>query len=281
MAKRDDDLIRWTKDYSIFEMHDVNRPLHRIARPGAYRRLRESMEAHGFLRSKAIHVCRQGNSNKLKVVGGHNRLSVAAELGLPVAYITDDAIDNPHDDERGGSQQWTAKDWIHAYASAGIESYTRLIEFMERHGLTQGSAIALMSGLSAGSASCEMERVQAGKFAIGDMSHARAVVQITDAARDAKIEFATRQSFVAALSAALRVPAFDAGWMIHKIRKFPAHMTVRTTVKDWLDEIEALYNYETKAGRRLNVAFLAAEVMRQRQATFAGKRGLNGGRKAK
>lgn len=281
MAKREDMQIRETKDYSIFEAHDVNRRLHRIARPSEYARIKASMEVDGFLVSEAIHVCGQKGSNKLRVVDGHNRLDIAKELGLAVRYIRDDKVTDPHDHARRGGAMWSVRDWIDGYAAAGNPHYLKLIEFREKHGLQQTTAIALVAGLSASSGTGEVvRRVKEGSFVVGDMSHAHSVVRVTDAARLLGLEFATRHSFVVAVSAMHRTAEFDPTWFVHKMQKYPANLRTRTSVNDWLDEITALYNYDTKEPRRAPMlAVKAREAMKHRKDTFAGRRGVGGGRK--
>jgi len=279
MGKAERLTIRETKDYSIFETHEVNRQLHRFARPTEYARIKSSMECDGFLPSCAIHVCGQVGSNKLLIVDGHNRFDIAKELGLGIVYIRDDSVRDPHDlGRRGTGTVWSVRDWIDGYANAGNAHYLKLIQFRETHGLGQMAAIALVAGLSASSGTGDViAKVKAGTFVVGDMTHARSVVRVTDAARLLGIEFATRHSFVVAISALYRVPGFDGDWLIHKMQKLPANLRCRTSVSDWLDEIQTLYNFDTKGPRRIpTLAGKAREAMRERKENFAGKRPAKG-----
>src|SRR5689334_8786665 len=101
MSTRCDDKIRTSDDYEMFEMHAVNRDLHRVRRPKLYRAIRQSMIDEGFRTADAIRVCRIHGSKRLRIVGGHNRFDIAKELGLPIKYIIDDSAKTPHAVERG------------------------------------------------------------------------------------------------------------------------------------------------------------------------------------
>jgi len=278
MYKTDDDRIRWTSDYSLFEMSDINRQLHRFRRKRAYLGIRASMVAAGFRKSDAITVCHIPGSNKLRITRGNNRYDIAKELGLPIAYIIDDSIKSPQqvEDDSCGDPKWVTSDWIYGYARQGNPTYQRILDFREAHRLPLQATVSLLEGLSASSNSGQMnDRVSEGKFVIGDMTHALAVVRITDAARSIGIKFATKQHFINAVSACLRVPEFDPDVMIHRMSVVGGKMVPQTNWRDYAGQLETVYNYGSKRGK-LNLRFLAEEVMSSRQATFAGKRPAKG-----
>ncbi|MCR4331556.1 MAG: hypothetical protein NUV34_02445, partial [Sulfuricaulis sp.] len=75
--------LQCTHKYDLFEMHELNRPLHDDPR------LLASMQKTGFMPSSPIQCVRNGNGT-LKVVRGHHRLTYAKRLGLPVWFVVDD-----------------------------------------------------------------------------------------------------------------------------------------------------------------------------------------------
>lgn len=264
---RESPRLRVTKDYDIFEMHELNREIRESPI------LLASMKAHGFMHSSPIQCITNGNG-KLKVIRGHTRLHYAKRLKLPVWYVIDDTNTDIYDLEADSGVRWTLRDFLVSRARAGDVACKQVLAFQEKHHLTQGVAISLMGGESAGSQN-RQEAVKRGVFKMAaDLSHAKAVVDVTDHFRANGVLFATRSSFVAAVSMLLRVPEFDPKVLKHRLAQAPALIQQRTNTEGYLDELEALYNYGAKRSR-LPLKFRAQEISRERQATF-GKGGGNG-----
>lgn len=253
-----------TRDYSVFEYHELNRNLHHS------QDLEESMRAHGFRPSNPIHVT-PSEGGKLKVKRGHNRLAVAMKLGLPVWYIVDDDPLTLHEWEGGTHQCWTADDFAISYSRLGSDDYLCLLEFQQRHGLPLGVAAALVGGNGAGSHG-KVRSVKKGTFKIGDMTHAHQVTDITDLCRRCGIAFATNAPFVVALSRAVRVPEFDTEIFKSRVKTYPSLMGRRSSADDYLVEIEKLYNFKTR-DKRMPLVIRAHEIGLERQRTFARQGG--------
>lgn len=252
--------LEYTEDLSIFEMHEFNRNLHENPI------LTQSMRENGFMPSCALHCIRNGNG-KLKVVRGHHRLDTAKRLKIGVYYIVDECCSDIFFLEGGCGQNWSVTDFAFARAKSGDRHCAAVLEFQKQHGLTLGSAASLVGGEGASSAN-KVKLIKSGAFKVSsNNSHANDVVRITDMCRDLGVTFATAAGFVAAVSVAVRVKAFDIDAFCHKLRLYSANMRARTRWTDYLDEIEAIYNYGAK-GRRLPIKFQAMENARERQATF-------------
>lgn len=256
--------LQCTRDYQQFEGHEFNRPLHEDGR------LLESMRKCGFMPSSPIQCVRNGNG-KFKVVRGHHRLDAAKRLKLPVWFVVDDSKVDIFDLE-GGKQAWTGADFLSARAQAGGADYKRLIQFREKHGIPLAQAASLLGGHSANSGNM-LIAVKDGTFKIAaDQSHTNAVVSLTDFCLTHGVSFATSSSFVGAISMCLRVPEFDSALFRHRVKLNGALLRKRSTRLDYLDEIDALYNYAAKASR-VPLAFKAREVAKQRHDTFGGRAG--------
>lgn len=252
--------LQCTRDYSLFDMHQNNRPLREKPM------LLESMRLHGFMPSSPIH-CKRGPNGRLIVIRGHHRLDTAKRLGLLVWYIIDDSCDNVFELEQDSTQSWNADDFVHGRAVSGDADCAKVIEFQKKHGLTLGAAASLMGGETAGSTN-KLREIKDGTFKVSsDLSHALTVVRVTDYCKSVGVVWATCSAFVAAISHAVRVPEFDIKLFMRRVSLNPARMQRRTTVALCLDEIEALYNYNSKENR-LALAFRALEISRSRQRTF-------------
>lgn len=246
-----------TTNYDLFDAHHFNRPLHEDPV------LLASMKKYGFMPSSPLHCIRNGNG-KLKVVRGHHRLRYAQRLDLPVWYIIDDSCTDIFALEGGRKATWSTKDHMAAKIRSGDPDCIALDEFMREHHLPIATAAALLGGESAGSKN-RITLIAAGKFRVADdQRHARAVVRVTDELRNMGIRFATSAAFVGALSLALHVPEFDPDRFLDRVRSYPSNLHRRATKSDYLEEIEALYNYTTRVENRLPVAFRAAEEAQKR-----------------
>jgi hypothetical protein len=253
--------LECTTNYDLFDLHECNRDLQ--DNPILF----ESMKDHGFMPSSPIHCVENGNG-KLKIIRGHHRFDCAKRLGLPIYYIIDKSNTDIFALEGSPKQGWSALDFARARAKAGNKNISLLLEFQKEHGLTLGAAASLIGGEQAGSNN-KIKTLKTGSFSVSDMKHAKEVVSVTDLCREKEIPFATSSAFVGAVSMSLFIPEFDVKSFMHKVRLYPASMRKRASIEDYLDEIEALYNYSSKS-TRVPVKFRAYEISRERKLTFGG-----------
>jgi len=253
--------LEWSTDYDRFEYHDYNRPEHKD------NQLQESMKAVGFMPSSPIQCIRNGE-NKLKVIRGHHRFAMAKRLKIPFCYVVDESNTDIYSLEGSGKQDWNLADFAYSRAKAGDDNCEKLIWFREKHGLTWGSAASLVGGGTG--ENNKLRAIKKGTFKVGELKTASKVVAITDACRDSGVPFATNGAFVMAITYCLFVPEFDADYFLHKVKLFGANLRKRGRVDEYLEEIEALYNYGTKK-RQIPLAFMAKAQARDRASTFGGK----------
>jgi len=250
--------LQVTKDYSIFEYHKFNRPIHDNPR------LLASMKKYAWMPSHPMQ-CIRGKDGKLIVKRGHHRLEIAKQLGIGVWYVIDESgPDNPGEMEPV-EWPWSLDDYATAYWRTGDKDYAELLSFRKTHHLTLRSAASLLAGESASSHN-QSTKVKAGSFKVGNTTHGKVVVSITDRCRNRGVIFATQTAFVSAVSLAVRVPELDEKILLHRIEMDGAKLRKRGTVNEYLEEIDALYNYAAK--KRIPLAFRAREVSKQRQDTF-------------
>lgn len=250
--------LRQTSDYDLFDLNELNRPLHED------KRLEESMKEHGFMPSSPIHVIPNGNG-KFKVIRGHHRLHYAKRQKIPVWFVVDESNTDLFDLE-SGKQKWSVMDFAIARAGGGDENCQKLLWFKKKHKMPIGCAASLLGGQSAGSHN-KITNVKMGTFKIGELSHANRVMEITDLCSEQGLDFVKSSHFISAVSLTLRVPEFDSNFFIQKIKLHAGILRRRATTYEYLEEIEALYNYSTK-GKRIPLAFRAKEVARNRGRSF-------------
>lgn len=248
--------LKCTRDYTIFDEHPSNRPLHED------KVLEKSMREHGFMPSSPIQVIQNGNG-KLKIIRGHHRFNVARRLGLPIWYVIDDSNVDMYLMEASSKQRWSLRDFIVSRAQAGDEECLFLLEWSKATGISINAAASLIGGESSGSANMG-DRIKSGTFRRGDMAHAGDVAAVVKACQIHGVRFATDTAFVNAVSRALRIHEFSLTVFLRRLNRNPNLMKKRSTMQEYLEEIEALYNHMNRS-IRLAVKFRAEEVMRDRQ----------------
>ncbi len=243
-----------TTDYTLFVAHEYNRPLH------VDKSLEESMKKHGFLPSSPIH-CVHNKEGKLKVIRGHHRLDYAKRLGLPVYYVIDDTDVHIFELE-SGRQSWNTKDFCQAYAQAGNKDIQEVLDFANIHNISIPCAAALISGRTGNSA----KEIKQGTFCGRDMQHANKVVGITDSLQNMGYRFVISPSFLFAISMVVRVPDFDSGAFIKKVRTFPGLFEKRADKQQYLELIETIYNHQRPMKSRVGIALEAKRIASERNA---------------
>lgn len=256
--------LKSTRDYTIFELHELNRPLHDD--PVLF----ESMKKHGWLPSSPAQVIQSG-PGRYKVVRGHHRLDIAKRLKIAVWYVVDETTTDPWDLE-GCRSAWTLSDFAVGKAANGDKHLQAVLEFKRKHGITLLSAASLLGGESAGSNN-KARLIKTGGFKVADdLSHAKRVVAVVDKLRDLGIEFAGSAAFVSAISRLIWVPEFEPDILIHKVRLNKSLLEKRGTVEKYLDVIESTYNFAAK--KPIPLAFRAREVGKKRKESFGRNNGL-------
>lgn len=246
----------------MFDTHEWNRPLHDDPV------LLASFKKYGFMPSGAIHVTRNGK-DKLKVKRGHHRLHYAKMLGLPVYFIIDDTPISIFEGERT-KQKWSVPDFVVAQAKSGDKECAFVLQFQKAHGLPMGVAIALVSGrINEGGPT--IRQIEQGSFHRGDMKIANLVVEITDYCYARGIAHSRSKAFVWALTMMLNVPQFDRAVFLHKIDTAGAKLGKRSTYKEYLEEIEALYYYGARVSNRVDLVLRAKQTAHEKARTFGGK----------
>lgn len=247
--------LQVTRDYSLFEMHPMNRDL--SEKP----LLLASMKEHGFMPSSPIQCIRSKNG-RLLVVRGHHRLHYAKRLGIQVWYVVDESCTDIYDLEGDSSSHWDVRDFLSSRAKAGDKDCRAALEFIAKHDVNVTVALSLLVGYTAGSGNAA-KAVRAGTFkVVKDLSHASAVMDLVHYFRGRGVR--VRSGMIAALSLILRVPEFSADVLKRRYEVNPEALVERTTSEGWLQSLDALYNHGAKA-RRAPLAFEAKRLARERQ----------------
>lgn len=250
--------ITSTRNYRLFKFSDENRPLN-LAR---HKRLRESMQAYGFLRSFPA-VCVRSDNKELVVKDGQHRIAFAEELGLPVHYIVE-SVDFDVAKINCTPKSWTPRDYAEKYAKEGVGEYQEGLLFADRHQLPIGLAFAILADTNTfGNISRAFEE---GRFAIKNRVLAEQIaaayvniIELDPAMKNVR--------FLQACIAACRVEGFSVGRLIEGAKHCRDKLVAYSTREAYLELMEEIYNFRRR--EKVPVKFAALQAMRDR--TFKGK----------
>ena len=148
--------IRVTKDYSIFDLHEVNRDVKNT------KNLENSMAVYGWIDAYPMHVVRNGDK-RLKIKAGHHRFKVAKRLGIPVKFVVVDNDDVGIHELEKTAKQWSVSDYLQSYVRAGYKDYHIVKEYHERTGIGISNCISMLGGNQAGTGNFQ-EKFKDGNF---------------------------------------------------------------------------------------------------------------------
>lgn len=236
-----------TKNYSLFRGHKINRCA------TAKKQLVQSMKENGFLDSNPIHAVKNGKGYVIKQ--GHHRFIAAQEAGVPIKVVIT-ADDGKLPQEYIPERRWSNTDILKAYADNGKKDYIYIKKFLKNYPMPVTSAIMLLSGHSlcdGGASGDSVKKFQIGLFKVNDYSGAERVGQLINFCHN-YIKFAKRQSFISAISRVVRVDEFDDERFTKKVKSHHGMIQERPRYKEFIYEIEKVYNYRVSANNKVALA---------------------------
>ena len=127
-----------TSDYSLFTYDEKNREV----RPSQMRKIQKDMAKRGFIEAFPIIVTKE-RGGKLRICDGQHRFESAKSLGIPVVYFISDYEIDPA--TVPASQAWSTNDFIHRYASQGIEAYVKIVDAAKKNGVSLATASSILT----------------------------------------------------------------------------------------------------------------------------------------
>ena len=258
------DRILSTVHYNMFELNEVNREVDVDSRK--FKNLVESMKKYGFKSSHPLDVV-EDKKGKLRIRCGHNRLTAAQYLGIPVKYVISTDNSTIYELENAGPGGWKSEHYLDSFCKQGYASYQMVKDYMKETGIGLANAASMFFGESAGSGNyLKYGKFQSGKFEIRTLKHPLDVKEIVLFLKGepVKIEWASSNYFVKALSRVLWLEEFRKQRFIDKARTFPQLFKKQKGLDDYLRHIEEIYNYKSLRNEKVNIEFLANQAAMDR-----------------
>jgi len=254
--------IRSTKDYTKFDLFQVNRDVQKI------RPLVESMKAHGWLDAYPMH-CIQNGGGRLLIKGGHHRFAAAQQLGIPVKYVVCDDEATIHELE-ASTRRWTMQDYLDSYCKMGLTAYTVVRDYSRQTGVPLQLSAALLAGHTSDGPQMK-DDFRNGVYRLGDTTIAHDVRKVVMACRDMEIECATNVLFVRALARCFRVEQFCGETFIERVKANKGLMVKQADMEGYMHLIEAVYNRKAHAHNTIPLRFLVEQEMKRRDPARSRK----------
>jgi hypothetical protein len=223
--------IRTTKNYAQFKQLTGNRSISQSHKA----RLMESMREN--YRFTVITV----NEN-LEVIDGQHRLECAKELGLPVHYVICEnyGLTDVHQ-LNANLKRWTTNDYLDGYCEMGNLHYEFYRAFKKKYGFGHQECLRLLNGSYNGAS---FEDFKNGQFVVKDrkkaIDRAEKILALEDLYPGIR-----RRTFVFAMLSLLDLPQFDYDRFRSKLERQRAKMYDCTSVDQYRDLIEKIYNHYT------------------------------------
>jgi len=224
-----------TKDYQQFNKAAGNRDVIQLH----VERLKTSMEEE-YLMSPIIV------NEKMEIIDGQHRFEAVRQLDLPIRFIKVRGYALSQMQQMNANQKdWGIMDHIQAHAEMGNENFKQLIMFIEKHRKEKPLRVILHAyGMNGNTRKTLLE---SGNYKYDIKKEAQAE-RLLDAINEIQPYYkgAHRIAFIGAIRKLMKHDVFNLALFIDKLSKFSSMMVDCTTVDNYIDLIEHIYNYKSR-----------------------------------
>jgi hypothetical protein len=231
-------IIKETKDYSLFQVYDFNRPINQ----GLVKRIMDSIQKIGFISSKPILV-----DKEFKILDGQHRFTACKNLKLPIYYsvIGGDA----HEIVTNLNAQqvnWTMKDYIHAWSEKNVRCYKQLEEFEDKYKL--GITNSLYIFFTSNQDNYDIKRIKEGKI-YNINQKAKEIANFIEFCQSSGCPYYRSSLFVKAVVRLFKVINDD---QLTKLKKYIISLPQQPTASAYLTSFENLVNRGVTSKNRVS-----------------------------
>lgn len=233
----------YTKEYSIFNKREGNRTVD----PNHVSALADIMKEHGWMGAPIII------NEKREVIDGQNRVQAAEMAGVGVEF---QVFEGYSDDEmillNINSKTWSQKDYMEYYASKGYEHYQTLKEFYNEYPFSLSNCVKLLQNNNSNSKTAAHKRhgprnevFEEGTWTVTDLD--TALVWAENILKIKKYyDGYNRTTFISAMINLFRIDIFSFDEFIRKLKFNPRMLVNCTSVDQYTEIIEDIYNYRNQ-----------------------------------
>ena len=243
-----------TSNYDMFELIDSNRPIN----PTKVDRMRERIKTknltsgyHIIVNSKEAGKKRYGtDGTKFPIVDGQHRFLSCKLEGEKFYYQVNDDIElNDIPTAASLQNSWKITDYLHHYTSIGVKEYKQFVGYMNRYEFPPSAALIILCG-DRGSA--KLHELKRGELKI---TRSWALANNFGDATDSLgryISFNKQARFIEAFFVVFVNSDYKHERMIAKLEYLSSKMLRCSDMRAHLEQIEYIYNYNSKDKVKLN-----------------------------
>lgn len=182
--------------------------------------------------------------NLLHIVDGQHRYYVSKELGLPVYYVVSEELNLFQIATMNSKQdKWKEKDFLKCYMELGVEDYKILNDFIAEFKV--GIAVLaelLMHGKYTGGKDT-LNQFREGKFKVNFKDESRELLELIQDLFG-RYRFSADRDLFKAIQMIKEKGLCDFELLLKKIKSSPNLMDKQTSPKDYIYNIEKVYNHQ-------------------------------------
>lgn len=233
--------IEMTEDYDMFRYMKGNRVLDMAH----VQKLKASMKLNDLFIPILVN-------EKMEVVDGQHRLEARRQLGYIVPYIIGkDYVLEDVQAMNCSQKAWSIGDYTDSYIARGNDNYSIFKWFRAKYGLSHLTSLSLLTG-SDPQGRHLTQLFNSGSMVVTHLEEAKQFAEFIHACGEYFPHFKER-SFTMALLALRKKEQFDQRTFLRKLRANPTVMRKSSTTNQYIEEIEAVYNY--RSSNKVNLRF--------------------------
>jgi len=243
-----------TSNYNMFELIESNRPISWTKIDKMREKIKEKNLTSGYniiVNSKEVGKERYGtDGKKYPIVDGQHRYISCKLEGQKFFYQVNDDI-TLDDIPTAASLQhsWKITDYLHHYTTIGVKEYQQFVGYMNRYGFPPSAALIILCG-DRGSA--KLHDLKRGELKV---TRSWALANNFGDATDSLgkyITFNKQARFVEAFFVAFVNSDYSHDRMVAKLEYLSSKMLRCSDMRAHLEQIEYIYNYNSKDKVKLN-----------------------------
>lgn len=186
---------------------------------------------------------------KLNILDGQHRFEAAKATKNPVYYLVRQELQLDKIAQVNSMQEkWKSADFIACYIERGNQHYRELQDFQDTYSFPLGTALTLLyygvtgsPTVNASGAREELKHIfQCGEFKVKHMKQAK---DIAEACRRFKASpYWNTRGFIVAIMKVLSADLIELDELVAKFDKDPSQLTVHGNYKDYLVNLEVIFN---------------------------------------
>jgi len=186
---------------------------------------------------------------RLEIIDGQHRFFVAKKMKSQVWYIiASDMTLMEIAKINSNTERWKDKDFINCYIQQDNENYKMIQQFMDDTGFPLSTCLQLlytgtMKG-EGGSSTHLKPRFISGTYEVKDLAGAQRTSAVIKLFKD--FDGHTQGAFCEAICRILRAEKIDIKDLHKKWQKDPKQLTKRSSVKEYLVDLETIYNQSNR-----------------------------------